>query len=452
MKFLFRSSDALCIPQALRVKSEGNQVRLSVQSPGYDKMGDGLIDKTPDFGKAVEWADVVVYDVKADGPLPAEADEVRKRKPTIGASALGGDIERDRDIGIDFASKSGVKCAEVQRFHGSAAFAKAREFLATKPRSVDWVLKINGKAPEGVQTFVSKDGRSGAVRMLAHWEEMYAADGMKADFIITPRIEGCEISTEAWFNGQDFLLPNHTIERTKFFPGDLGEKVGCTGNVVWQTERQSPLIQKLLVPLIANLAGKFVGPIDVNVIIEKETNEPIFLEYSPRFGYDAIFALMELFESDFGQFLHQVATGQPASPQLHEGFAGDVRLTVPPFPAKSSKDHGGECEGVPIFGLSKSYDPHVHTMEVMLDSDDQWVTSGPHGVVLSVSARGDDVRGAQQAAYDRLDKIHIPNMRYRNDLVEAIGEIYEAVEATGWLETSRQAKPVSLLRSLGQRR
>jgi len=231
----------------------------------------------------------------------------------------------------------------------------------------------------------------------------------------------------------------------------LGEKVGCTGNVVWATDREAPLIQKLLVPLIGELSGRFVGPIDVNVIIEKQTNEPVFLEYSPRFGYDAIFALMELFESDFGQFLHQVATGQPVMPQLADGFAGDVRITVPPFPAKSSKDHGDECEGVPIFGMSKAYDPHVHTMEVMLDEEDQWVTSGPHGCVLSVSARGDDVRGSQQAAYDRLEKIHIPNMRYRNDLVDTFGEIYDEVEATGWLEPPRATTPVSLFQSLGRR-
>jgi phosphoribosylamine--glycine ligase len=452
MKFLFRSSDGLCIPQALRVKSEGNQVRLSIQSPGYDKMGDGLIDKTTDFGKAVEWADVVVYDVKADGPLPAEADDVCKLKPTVGASALGGDIERDRDVGIDFARRSGVKVPDMQRFHGSAAFAKAREYLADKPRTVDWVLKINGKAPDGVGTFVSKDGRSGAIRMLKHWEEMYRAYNIRPDFIITQRIEGCEISTEGWFNGKDFSCFNHTIERTKFFPGDLGEKVGCCGNVVWATDRESPLCQKLLVPLISELAGKLVGPLDVNVIIEKSSNEPVFLEYSPRFGYDAIFALMELFESDFGEFLYQVAQGLSAMPKLSASFVGDVRLTVPPFPAKSSKDGGGECEGVPIFGLSKAFDPHVHTMEVMLDSDDQFVTSGPHGCVLSVSARGDTPRDAQQTAYDRLDKIHIPNMRYRNDLVEAIGNIYDDVSATGWLERPGQATPVSIFQSLSGRR
>lgn len=454
MKFLFRSSDALCLPQALRVKSEGNQVKLSVQRPGFDKTGDGLIDKVMNFASAADWADIVVYDVQ-DGPLGEEADALRaKGKPTIGASALGQQIEHDRKIGIEFARASGVKCPEVEEFSGGAAFAKARDYLSTQSRNIDWVLKINGKAPEGVGTFVSKDGRVGATRMLRHWEEMYRKAGIKADFIITKKIDGCEISTEAWFNGHDFVLPNHTIERNKFFPGDLGEKVGCSGNVVWLTEREAPLIQRLLVPLIGQLAGKFVGPIDVNVIIEDKTNEPVFLEYSPRFGYDAVFALMELFESDFGEFLWSVARGQPWRGKMREGFAGDVRVCVPPFPAKGSADGtSDEAIGVPIFGLAKTYDPHVHLVEVMIDRDDQYVTSGPHGYVLSVTDRGESPREAEDAAYARLKAIHIPNMRYRNDLSDAIEEEYSRIEATGWLTAPTNApKAVSLFAAMGRPR
>lgn len=453
MKFLFRSSDALCLPQALRVKAEGNQVKLSVERPGFGKMGYGLIERALDFGRAAEWADVVVYDVQ-DGPLPKEADEVRKKKPVVGSSELGGQIEHDRAFGIDFARKSGVKCPEVEEFKGIAAFAKARIWLDSQPRNEDFVLKVNGKAPNGVGTFVSKDGRAGALRMLKHWESMYVDEGIRPDFIITKKISGPEISTEAWFNGVDMFLCNHTLERNKFFPGDLGEKVGCCGNVVWAVDRMSPLVQKLLIPLIPMLAGKFVGPIDVNVIIEEKTNEPVFLEYSPRFGYDAIFALMELFDKDdFGEFLYQIAMGQPWRGAVSEGYAGDVRVTIPPFPAKGSGEGDKEAIGVPIFGLNpKSYNRHVHYMEVMLDETDKLVTSGPHGVVLSVSAQGDDPRSAQQAAYRLVDKVHIPNNRYRNDLVEAIGDVYDTIEQTGWLDTgTRQDSPKTLFQMLGRR-
>lgn len=451
MKFLFRSSDGLCLPQALRVKSEGNQVKLDIVDKAFDNVGNGLIDKTISFDRDVEWADVVVYCIK-DEKLANEADETRKRKPTVGASKLGGMLEHDRKFGIDFARAHGVKCPEVEEFSGRAAFAKAREYLQSKPRLTDWVLKANGQHPEGVRSFVSQDGRVGALRMLGYWEDLYEKANLKPDFVISTKVSGVEISTEAWFNGKEFSLPNHTIERNRFFPGDLGEKVGCAGNVVWQASPDSPLVTRLLQPLAADLAGQFVGPLDVNAIIEKSSGEPVFLEYSPRFGYDAIFALMELFESDFGQFLHEIATGQTPTFELYEGFAGSVRLSIPPFPAVSSKDDDAEAVGVPIFGVDPSkYNPHFHWMEAMLDKDDKPVTSGPHGVVVSVSGRGETCRDAEQAAYDEIDKIRIPAMRYRNDLVEAIGDVYDDLEATGILEASKpQAK--SLLTILASRR
>ena len=452
MKFLFRSSDALCLPQALRVQSEGNKVRLSVDRPGFERMGDGFVDKVMNFDAAVDWADVVVYDVQ-EGKLPDEADKLRaKGKPVVGTSALGQQLEHDRKFGIDFARKAGIMVPEVAEFNGRAAFAQAREFLHTKPANVDWVLKINGKAPEGVGTFVSKDGRTGAMRMLKHWEEMYCKANIRPDFVVTKRIDGCEISTEAWFNGNDFVLPNHTLERTKFFPGDLGEKVGCTGNVVWLAARESPLVQKLLLPLTSQLAGRFVGPLDVNVIIERSSNEPVFLEFSPRFGYDAVFALMELFDSDFGEFLYQVASKQPAQYRINESlFAGDVRLCIPPYPAKGAKESSEECQDVPVFGIDKrAYNRHQHLVEVCLDYDNEVVTSGPHGFVLSVTGRGDTARTAQEAAYKQIDKIRIPNMRYRNDLVDAIGQEYSKVEDTGWLDQGTEAKPISLLSSMSR--
>lgn len=442
MKFLFRSSDGLCLPQALRVQSEGNKVKFSVDDPEYENAGNGLIDKIMNFPAAVDWADVVVYDPK-DEELLKEADKVRLRKPVIGASELAGRIEHDRKFGIEFAKRAGIRVPEVKELIGPRAFREAKDFLMTKPRDTDWVFKVNGKAPEGIGTYVAKGGRSEMLRMLKYWEEQYHTAKISPDFVITTKIEGEEISTEAWFNGRDFFLPNHTLERNKFFNGDLGEKTGCSGNVVWATGQEAPLYQKLLAPLRSQLEDKFVGPIDVNVIIEKSSNEPVFLEFSPRFGYDAIFALMELFETDFGEFLYQIALGQPWSGHIGSDFAGDVRLHIPPFPAKSSKEQGEEAVGVPIFGLDvMKYNPHQHLVEVMLDRDEQPVTSGPHGYVLSVTAQGPTPKEAEDSAYKNVDKIRIPNMRYRTDLSEVIQEVYDKIDSTGWLGRGRRADKV----------
>jgi phosphoribosylamine---glycine ligase len=429
MKFLFRSSDGLCLPQALRVEAEGNRVKMSIDMASARDCGDGLVEKVLNLDAAIDWADVVVYDVQ-NGPLPDEADKVRLKKPVIGTSALGGRLEHDRGFGIEVARSVGIPVADVQEFKGGLAFVRAREFLAGKPREESWVFKVNKKAPQNVGTYVAKEGRAEMLRMLGYIEHQYIKEGVQPNFILTKKIEGTEISTEAWFNGTDFWATNHTIERTKFFPGDLGEKTGCAGNVVWPAP-DSPLYHKLLAPLRSTLEGQFVGPLDINVIIDKVSNLPTFLEFSPRFGYDAIFALMELFEQDFGEFLYAMATGQQWLKPLREIFAGDVRVTVPPFPAKEA---GDEAIGLPVFGYdAREFDRHIHPIELTLDKDNKTVTCGPHGIPLSVSGVGNTPREAQDAAYRVLDGIHIPNMRYRNDLADVISDIYESLAASGWL-------------------
>jgi len=438
VKFLFRSSDGMCLPQALRVKAEGHQVKLSVQMPEQQDGGSGLIDKAMNFQAALDWADIVIYDVQ-DGPLYAEAERVREQKPTIGASALTNQLEHDREFGIEVARSAGIKVPEVEEFVGHRAFGKANEYIKSFASSVNWVWKANGEAPTGARTFVANGGRDEMRGVLKHLEDLYRQQKKSADFILTTKIEGAEIGTEGWFNGTTFLCPNHTIERTKFFNGDLGEKTGCSGTSVWATSLESPLPQKLLLPLVSVLAGKYVGPIDVNVIIEKNSNQPVFLEFSPRMGYDATFALMELIPlGEFSRLLYATATGQSIQLSIQSVFSGDVRVHIPPYPAKSSKDSDGESVGVPIFGLKKSYNSHVHFVEVMLDHEDELVSSGPHGNVLSVTATGDTVEQAEERAIKLTKTITIPNMRYRLDLPEVLQKQYNEVEATGWLGNKPQ--------------
>ena len=119
---------------------------------------------------------------------------------------------------------------------------------------------------------------------------------------------------------------------------------------------------------------------------------------------------------DFAEFLYTVATGHQWTRSLNPEFSGDVRVHIPSYPSKGSKEGSTEAVGVPIFGVKQSYNPHIHLTEVMLNEKNEPITSGPHGFVLSCTALGESPSLAEQAAYKQVEKIHIPNMRYRNDL------------------------------------
>lgn len=432
MKFLIRSDYGESLPLALRLLDEGNEVKFSIAEVKARDVGDGLVEKPPTFERAVQWADVVVFDSNCQ-PLPEEAERVRAMRPVVGSSALSHRLEEDRQFAISEARKAGLSVPDSKEFSGPRAWAKAREFIGSLKTKDAWVWKPNGEAP--CQTFVAENAPE-LHRMLDYWKRLYEQAEETPSFILTPKIEGVEVSTEAWFNGHNFTLFNHTIERNRLFDGDRGEKTGCAGNVVWLSP-DSRLARDLLLPLAPLLQGKYYGPVDVNAIIENGTNVPVFLEFSPRFGYDAIFAFMELIEDDFGGVLYAMATGHDWTGKTKDDFAGALRIHIPPFPEGHEGDPASNPSiGVPIFGYNPDkFSRHVQPIEVRLNVDGEPVTSGPDGYVFVVSNTGDTPLSAMEAAYSTAKQVRIPCMRYRGDLGERIQKVYDDLENTGWLES-----------------
>ena len=440
MKFLIRSDYGESLALALRLIDEGNQVKFSIAEVKARDIGDGLVEKPTTFESGVQWADLVVFDSNA-APLPDEAERVRPYRPIVGSSALSVRLEEDRQFAIETARKAGLTVPDSKAFDGPRAWQRAREFLGSLKGGESWVWKPNGEAP--AQTYVSHDVPE-LYRMLDYWKHLYEQAEETPSFILTPKIDGVEVSTEMWFNGHNFFLPNHTIERNRLMAGDLGEKTGCCGNVVWLSP-DSKLARELVLPLQAVLKGKYNGPVDVNAIIETgEGGGPVFLEFTPRFGYDAIFAFMELIKDDMGGLLYAMATGHDWDGAIEEAvFAGAVRVHVPPFPEGHDGDAASNPSiGVPIFGYNPDkFSKHVNPIEVKLDVDGQPVTSGPDGYVTVLSGLGESPEAAMQNVYQRTKSLRIPCMRYRNDLAEAIQTVYDDLERTGWLEAGLGQQP-----------
>jgi len=442
VKFLIRSDYGESLPLALRLLDEGNEVKFSIAEVKARDIGDGLVEKPSTFESAVQWADLVVFDSNAS-PLPDEAERVRPYRPVVGTSALSVRLEEDRQFAIETARRAGLTVPDSKEFSGPRAWSKARDFLESLRGKEAWVWKPNGEAP--AQTYVAHDVPE-LYRMLDYWKKLYEQAEETPSFILTPKIEGIEVSTECWFNGHNFFLPNHTIERNRLMCGDLGEKTGCCGNVVWLAPN-SDLVRELLYPLRSVFEGKYYGPLDVNAIIEPGSG-PVFLEFTPRFGYDAVFAFMELIKDDFGGLLYAMATGHDWDGNIDEGFAGAVRIHIPPFPEGHEGDVASNPSvGVPIFG----YDPdkfskHVSPIEVKLNVDGEPVTSGPDGYSFVVSALGETPELAMQNAYRHTKSLRIPCMRYRNDLAESVQKVYDDLESTGLLtkDTSSSQSVIDL--------
>lgn len=431
MKILLRSGCGEALPIALRLLDERHDVRLSIckEASEYEDIGNGLVDKVEYDQKQVDWADVVVYDSNVFD-LPYEAEIQRKAgKAILGSSHFAGQLENDRSFAIQVAKKVGIRVPDVMEFAGPSAWDQAEKYVDKLSPDDKLVWKPNGEAP--ASTFVSESAGEMA-EMFPYWRELFAEHGQEPSFILTDKIEGEEISTEGWFNGEQFYLPNHTLERTRFFDGDHGEKTGCAGNVVWQGD--TPLYHRLFDKLAPAFRGRYCGPVDINVIIDKQSNEPIFLEFTPRFGYDAFFGLMEILNSEMGELFYEASYGRDINATIDRAFSGAVRVHVPPYPEPTAEDDQHRPVGLPIFGMEmkgKRVDGY-YPVEVMLNGD-KFTTTGPDGYVMVVAAKGNSPGTAMDAAYKLIDKVRIPTSRWRMDLSGKLQDVYNAIRRTGWI-------------------
>lgn len=439
MKILLRSGCGESLAVALRLEDEGHIVHFCISDDAdkeYHTIGDGLIDKVKYSQMEVNWADVVVFDSNVFN-LPQEAERQRRTgKRVLGSSEFSGLLENDRSFAIHVAKEAGISVPKIREFSGRGAWDSAKQYVIRFSSDKKLVWKPNGEAP--ASTFVA-ESRDEMLQMFPYWAELFAEHGHDPSFILTDAIEGEEISTEGWFNGKQFYVPNHTIERTRFFDGDHGEKTGCAGNVVWHGD--TPLYHRLFDKLAPYFAGRYCGPVDVNVIIEKDSNEPIFLEFTPRFGYDAIFGLMEILQSDLGEMFYDVARGRDVVPVVMEEFAGAVRVHTPPYPEPSAEDDKKRPVGIPIFGLpiSKPVFKGYYPVEVMC-KDYACFTTGPDGYVMVVAGKGNSPREATEEAYKRIEAVRIPTSRWRMDLAEKFESVYGTIRGSGWIGKSTKVQ------------
>lgn len=448
MKFLVRSGCGESLPIALRLQDEGHKVRFAISDDAekeYQLTGEGLVEKAKYNDASIDWADVVIFDSNSFN-LPAEAEACRKQQRlVIGSSYLSGVLENDRTLAIQVAKDAGINVPDVKEFVGKAAWDDAKRYITRLSGDKKLVWKPNGEAP--ASTFVS-ESLDELVQMFPYWQELFAEHGHEPSFILTDKIEGEEISTEGWFNGEQFHLPNSTLERTRFFDGDHGEKTGCAGNVVWHGE--TPLYHRLFNKLAPIFRGRYNGPIDINVIINKDSNEPIFLEFTPRFGYDAFFGLMEILNSDMGKLFYETADRRDIKANIDSRFAGAIRVHVPPYPEPSAEDDKQRPVGLPIHvgGSYSKNSRHYYPVEVMV-KDNRIVTSGPDGYIMVVADIGNSPEASMNAAYKLLEKVRIPTARWRTDLGTKLQEVYNTVRSSGWLNGSKVRTPdsrVSLFR------
>lgn len=366
-------------------------------------MHDGL---TPKVHNPIELnpstEDTVIYDMVGAG----ESAEVLKEKGmhVVGGGVLNDKLELDRKFGLDFMNDHGIQIPPTEEFDN---FERCKQYILKS--NARFVFKPDGNQDTDL-TYVPKT----ADELKAMMPYLESKVDMEGDFVLQEFVDGIELSTEAWFNGERFILPiNSTMEEKKFMVGNVGPNTGCMGNVVWAWDDITSqfLYEYLFKPLEPTLEREgYCGPLDINGIWNEQGIHG--LEWTARFGYDAIQAFSTLLDEPLEFVLSNLRTMQELP--VKEGYqALAIRVSIPPFPSD------GEVPQVPVI-LARKALPHVFLSDVKLDEEQGLVTAGTDGYVLTVARSGRTLPPLQRESYSLLETIQIPSMQYRVDIGDRV--------------------------------
>jgi phosphoribosylamine-glycine ligase len=408
---------------SLQLQEEGHHVDIWLQShyDDYSNVLSGIIKvplrAKPDFKKY----DLVLFDLTG---RPHIAEEVCKLGiPCLGDGDIHSELEDNRLLGIEVMEQCDIGVPFYETFDD---LGTAKRFI--KKTNKTFVFKPNGgQNQDTASTYVSKSPED----MLLYLDKL-GGISKGAEFILQEVVQGTEISTEAWFNGEEFFLISGTLEEKKLMNDNRGPNTGCAGNLEFIYDSDNP-------PFVFREGlGKtkeflqeydFRGYIDLNSIVSD--SKLYGLEWTPRFGYDCTSTLFSLFEDGLGDFLGSIATGGIPEYRLSNTYAAGTRISIPPYPSEIKNHHP---DGIPIEGLEEDdCIKNCFLYDCCLDKHDSLVTAGVSGFVCVPIQSSSSLQGAFGKMTEMVKKIQIPDAQYRTDLEKSITERYRILDSQGWL-------------------
>lgn len=394
---------------AARLVREGHEVLMYFRDITARKNLDGIVKKVFSIQEGLnELPDVVVFDMVGFGN---EAEKVREAGFRVfGGGKWNDKLELDRKFSMKTMDVMGIKAPKsfaFSNFKDAMGFVKSyRKLLVLKP--------FNNMNTEF--TYVPKNQDD----LLNYMGYLVKKLGVNGKVLLQDFVQGTEISTEVWYaRGIPVPMPNSTIECKKLMNGDIGSNTGSQISIVWGYPTREPrIVQQGLKKLNAFMKKiEYTGPIDLNGIVR---NKKLYgLEFTPRMGYSALYALIRILKEPLGKLLFRVASGDASEMALADGFGMACKVSIPPFPywpedKAMRKQVWEKTAGQRVGGLSKEDWDRVFPLDVY-KKDDEFFTAGHDGAVLECTGYGKSIYEAEDEVMGLFKKIALPNKQIRTD-------------------------------------
>ena len=429
MKILVIDIVKCAVDYCLRAQWAGHEVKYYLPPNKRPNIGKGLLHTVKDWRQWMGWADLIVTTASDKYGWNLE-DYFKKGYPIFGSNQAAAEWELDRCVGQEVLESHGINVLPYTRFkdYDSAIahiHASKGDFACKPVGEADRTLSYVGKGPDDLKAMMKRAKR------------MHGAP--KQDFILQTKAKGIEFAAGGWFGPHGFnAVWEENFEHKKLMTGEVGINTGEMGTAMKYVDR-SKLAEEVLAPLTPALkAIKFVGNIDVNVIID-EKGRAWPLEFTMRMGWPAFMLNQHLHKGDPVQWMYDLVHGKDTLRVDYSHCIGVV-MAGPTFP-HCHVDHS-ETDGIPIFGINGNNINNVKLAEVMAgraetfengkwEEKDLFMTAGEYPLVIVQT--GPSVSEAKERAYKTLKEVHMPNSpTYRIDIGDKCKDAIPALKAMGY--------------------
>ena len=233
--------------------------------------------------------------------------------------------------------------------------------------------------------------------------------------VIEEFLEGEEVSFIVLSDGKRALPLAPTQDHKAVFDGDKGPNTGGMGaycdSRILNTKQVTNVMAQVIDPAISEMAAEgtpFTGFLYAGLMMTQHGIK--VLEFNARLGDPETQALMHRMNSDFGEVLGAAGHGNltGVSVSWERGPSLTVVLAAHGYP-------GQVRTGDPITGITDAETTGAIVFQAGTRKDGERLVTNA-GRVLSVTASGDTLAQAREAAYRAVDTIHFPGMHYRKDI------------------------------------
>ncbi len=327
---------------------------------------------------------------------------------TFGPSKAAAQLEASKAFTKEICDAAGAPTAAWARFTDAKA---AKDRIQDIDETI--VIKADGLAA-GKGVIIAETPAEAEAAIDDMFGGQFGEAG--AEVVIEEFMTGEEASFFILCDGQTSLPIGTAQDHKRVGEGDTGPNTGGMGAYspapVLTDEIAQRAMDEIINPTLAEMAKRgtpYSGVLYAGLMIEN--GAPRLVEYNVRFGDPECQVLMMRLGGQALDLMQAAAEGRLNEKVVHwaDDHAMTVVLAATGYPGAYAK--GSVIKG--LEGLAQD-SRHMVFHAGTRESDGDIVASG--GRVLNVTARGDTIAGARDAAYEMIDKIDWPEGFCRRDI------------------------------------